>query len=139
MAVSTAPTREKRRSSSGRSARKRKRNNGHGWFDRWWPLLLGIAITPFAVHAASIMALAGSEALTSLYPWVLLLKKPAFRLGSDLGETLSQILMYIQFPAYGLVMAFSLRSKSVLFSLCVTVAFHCLGVMAVLLIAGQAS
>lgn len=85
------------------------------------------------------MALAGSDALTTLYPWVLLLKKPVFRLGSDLGEILSQMLMYIQFPMYGLLMVVSLRSKSVLFSLGVSVAFHCLGILAVLLIAGQAS
>src|ERR1700740_161684 len=58
MAVSTAPAREKRRSTSG-GARKRKSKKEPGWFAQWWPLLLGIAVTPLAIHAASIMALAG--------------------------------------------------------------------------------
>lgn len=137
MAGTTAPARRRRRSVPA-SARKRTSDNGPGWlFYRWWPLLLGIAVTPIAVHAASIMALAGSDALGTLYPWILLLKKPAFRFGGHVAENLSQVLMYIQFPVYGLLMAVVLRSKSVWFALGVPVVVHSLAVFAVLLISAS--
>src|ERR1700757_3408033 len=93
MAVSTAPAGEKRRSTPG-NARKRKSKKKPGWFALSWPLLLGIAVTPLAIHAASIMALAGPGALTALYPWILLLKNPALGPGGGLGDNLSQLLMY---------------------------------------------
>ncbi|MBV8115751.1 MAG: hypothetical protein JO300_13495 [Silvibacterium sp.] len=135
MAVSSDRPRQKRRSAPG-SPRKR-RSKSAGWLDSWWPLLLGIAITPLAVHAASIMALAGSDALTSLYPWPLLLKKTAFRLGGHAGEILSQTLMYIQFPMYGLLTSVILRSRSKWFALGVTAAVHSLACLAVLLSSGS--
>ena len=138
MAVSTAPVREKRRSTPG-GARKRKSRKDPGWLARWWPLLLGIAVTPVAIHAASIMALAGPGALTMLYPWVLLLKKPALGLGGGIGANLSQWLMYIQFPLYGVLMALILRSKTLWIALAAAAAVHFLAILAVFLIPGGAS
>ena len=133
MAVSTAPAREKRR-----NTRKRKTRKSGGWFALWWPLLLGIAVTPLAIHAASIMALAGPRALTTLYPWVLLLKNPVLRLGG-MDANLSQWLMYIQFPLYGLLIGFIMRSKSLWFALGVAAAVHSLAILAVFLSSGGAS
>jgi hypothetical protein len=133
MAVTTAP--EKRRNASGNAARKRKGKKKSGWLTVWWPLLLGIAVTPFAIHAASIMALAGPGALTTLYPWVLLLKNPVL----GLGDNLSQSLMYVQFPLYGLLMAFVLRSKSLWIALGAAASVHFLAILAVFLISGRAS
>jgi hypothetical protein len=108
MAVSTAPAREKHRTASPR----KKKKKGASPLLVWWPLILGIVVTPFTVHAASIMAIAGPGALMMLYPYVLLLKEPALGLSSELGNDLSQLMMYLQFPLYGLAIAFTLRSKS---------------------------
>ena len=99
----------------------------------WWPVLIGIAVTPFAIHAASIMALAGPRALMTLYPWVLLLKIPAIGLGTLLGESLSQLLMYIQFPLYGVLMALVMRYKSLWMALGITAAIHFVAVVAAFL------
>jgi hypothetical protein len=137
MAVSTAPTREKRRSGAG-NVRKRKSRKSAGWGAQSWPLLLGIAVTPLTIHAASIMALAGPRALTMLYPWVLLLKNPVLRLGGT-NANLSQWLMYIQFPLYGLLMGLIMRSKSLWFGLGVAAAVHSLAILAVFLASGGAS
>ena len=113
MPVATSIAREKRRTSSSRSApRKQKKKKSSNFLLTWWPLLLGIAVTPLAIHTASIMALAGPSALMTLYPWVLLVKNPALGLANGFGENLSQLLMYIQFPLYGVLMALILRSKS---------------------------
>jgi hypothetical protein len=98
MPVATTPVREKRRTSSSRNAsRKQKKKKSSNFLLTWWPLLLGIAVTPLAIHTASIMALAGPSALITLY---------------GVGENLSQLLMYTQFPLYGALVALIMRSKS---------------------------
>ena len=130
MAVSTAPAREKRRTASPR----KKKKKGASPLLVWWPLILGIVVTPFTVHAASIMAIAGPGALMMLYPYVLLLKEPALGLSSELGNDLSQLMMYLQFPLYGLVMAFSLRSKSLWTAIATAVAMHFAAVLILFLI-----
>ena len=122
MPAATALAREKRRTQSRKTSRKRQSQND-GFLAIWWPFLLGIVVTPFAIHAASILALAGPRALMALYPWVLLLKIPAIGLGT-LGESLSQLLMYIQFPLYGVLMALILRYKPLWMALGITVAIH---------------
>ena len=138
MPITTAPAREKRRSTSG-GARKRKGKKSPGWLAQWWPLLLGVAVTPLAIHAASIMALAGPAALMALYPWVVLLKSPALGLASHLGEDLSQLLMYIQYPVYGLLMSLKLRSRSVWIALGLAVALHVVGILGVLITTARIS
>ena len=126
MPVTTAPTtREKRRSFA---PRKRKKKSP-GFIAIWWPLVLGILVTPFTIHAASIVALAGPGALMTLYPWVLLLKSPAL----GLGENLSQLLIYIQFPLYGVLMALILRSKSLWVAFGFAAAAHLFAMLAVIL------
>jgi hypothetical protein len=101
----------------------------------WWPLLLGIIATPFAVHAASILALEGPSGLRTLYPYMLLVKQPIFHLPSDLANTISQGMMYAQFPLYGLVIGLILRSKSIGFAFAAAALIHIAGIGAVLLLA----
>jgi hypothetical protein len=124
MPVTTAPAREKRRNTSRNTSRKRKNKKGSSTLAAWWPLLLGIAVTPLTIHAASIMALAGPSALITLYPWMLLLKSPTLGLANEFGNDLSQLMMYIQFPLYGALMALILRSKSFWIALTATAAAH---------------
>ncbi len=133
MPVATTTVREKRRAISRNASRKRK-SKSPGFLAVWWPLLVGIAVTPLAIHAASIMALAGPSALMTLYPWVLLLKSPAIGLAPLLGDNLSQLLMYIQFPLYGMLMALILRSKSWWSALLIAGAVHFGAIVAVFLL-----
>jgi hypothetical protein len=133
MPATTAAPREKRRAVSRNTSRKRK-SKSPGFLAVWWPLLVGIAVTPFAIHAASIMALAGPGALMTLYPWVLLLKSPAIGLAPLLGDNLSQLLMYIQFPLYGALMVLILRSKSLWTALAIAAAAHFAAIVGVFLI-----
>ncbi len=133
MPVATTTVREKRPTASRTAPRRRKKKKSPGLLAAWWPLLLGIAVTPFAIHAASIMALAGPSALTTLYPWVVLLKSPALGLNNGFGENLSQLLMYVQFPLYGLLMALILRAKSFWIALISAAGVHFAAVLAVLL------
>ncbi|HYK35093.1 hypothetical protein [Alloacidobacterium sp.] len=102
-----SPTVTQRRTTT----RKKKKAAASGWLT-WWPLLLGILVTPLTVRAAGIMALAGPDALRMLYPWVQLVQTHLFSV--EIAGTLSQAMMYLQFPLYGLLMALVLRAKSLL-------------------------
>jgi hypothetical protein len=117
-------------------ARGRKKNKSALLI--WWPVLLGIAVTPFAIHFASILALEGPSALRLLYPYVLLMKDPAFGLSSDMGNALSQGMMYAQFPIYGLLMALTLRARGVGTAIGTAVVVHGAGVFVLFLMAHMA-
>lgn len=111
--------------------RKKKSAAAPGWLT-WWPLLLGIIVTPLTVRAAGVMALAGPDALRTLYPYVLLLQNHLLGLPTELAGTLSQWMMYLQFPLYGLLMALVLRSKGLVPAIITTAVVH-FGVVAVVL------
>jgi hypothetical protein len=96
--MSTAATLPKRKPAAKRKPRKKPTP---GWI-AWWPLLVGIAVTPFAVKAATLMALTGPDGLRFLYPWMLIPKLHFLSLPDSLGDSISQAMMYLQFPLYGL-------------------------------------
>ena len=133
MAASTAPVREKRRASSGSAGRRRKGRKSPGWFAHWWPLLLAIVLTPITIHAASIVALAGPRALTALYPWVVLVQNPFWGIHSRLPEEVAELLMYIQFPIYGLLMSVKLRTRPLSIAFGLALALHIVGILAVVI------
>jgi hypothetical protein len=93
----TASTLPKRKPAAKRRSRKKQTS---GWI-AWWPLIVGIGVTPFAVKAATLMALTGPEGLRLLYPWMLIPKLHLIGLPDSLGNTISQAMMYLQFPLYG--------------------------------------
>ena len=93
------------------ATRRKKKAASAGWLT-WWPLLLGILVTPLTVRAAGVMALAGPDALRLLYPWVQLVQSHIFSV--EVAGTLSQAMIYLQFPLYGLLMALVLRAKGLL-------------------------
>lgn len=120
-----------------KSAPRRKKKRASRSFWTWWPVLLGIAMTPLAVRAAGVLALSGPSALRLLYPYVLLLQGNALGLPTELASHLSQGMMYLQFPLYGLVVMLSLRSRSLLTSLMSAVVVHFAAILALLLTASM--
>lgn len=103
--------------------KKKKKSASAGWLT-WWPFLVGIAITPFTVRIAGVMALAGPNALRALYPYVQLAQSHALGCSADIASSLSQAMMYLQFPLYGLLMSLVLRSKGFLHALITTAIVH---------------
>jgi hypothetical protein len=93
----TASTLPKRKPAAKRKGRRKQTS---GWL-AWWPLIVGVAFTPFAVKAATLMALTGPDGLRLLYPWMLIPKLHFLSLSDLLGNTISQAMMYLQFPLYG--------------------------------------
>jgi len=123
-----SPTATQRRTTT----RKKKKTAASGWLS-WWPLLLGILVTPLTVRAAGVMALAGPDALRMLYPWVQLVQSHVFT--TEIAGTLSQAMIYLQFPLYGLLMALVLRAKGLLPAVIATAIAHFVAVGIVIALA----
>ncbi len=113
-----------------RTSRSKKKRSIPRWLVVIAPLLGGILVTPFAVRAASVLAMSGPHALWLLYPFVPVVLQH-FTTNQD--ETLAQWIMYGQFPLYGVIwilMARLARGSAGVFSVAV---LHCLGVAAAVL------
>ena len=99
------------------------------------PLLIGILITPFALRAASIVALAGPKAFALLYPWVEVLRSPALHFPGNLIGTASEWMMYLQFPLYGLFVMLTWRAGRYLRAFITALILHFSGLVAAVVLA----
>jgi hypothetical protein len=106
------------------ATRRRKKKAASSSWLTWWPLLVGILVTPLTVRAAGVMALAGPDALRTLYPWVQLVQSHILGFPAEIANTLSQAMMYLQFPLYGLLMALVLRAKGLIAAVITTAIVH---------------
>lgn len=120
----TASTLPKRKPAAKRKSRKKQST---GWL-AWWPVILGIVVTPFAVKAATLMALTGPDGLRLLYPWMLIPKLHVLGLSDSLGNGISQAMMYVQFPLYGLTAMLIHRSKGATTTILLLALIHLLTV-----------
>ena len=78
----------------------------------WWPLAIALVAAPFAVRAASVLALAGPSALRALFPFVALWQAHApARLAPEQRDALAAWVMWAQFPVYGLVVSLFARRR----------------------------
>ena len=95
--ASQAVTRKRSVSNRGKSRRSARLH----WYDLW-PLLLALAATPFAVKTAEIlplMGIAGMHRLCLLLPFALLAQHFL-----HVSDAVSQVILYLQFPVYGLLL-----------------------------------
>src|SRR5271170_3760009 len=120
----SASTLPKRKPAAKRKSRKKQTS---GWI-AWWPFALGIAVTPIAVKAATLMALTGPDGLRLLYPWMLIPKLHFLGLSDSLGTGISQAMMYLQFPLYGIIARLLHRSKGAVPAILVLALVHLLAV-----------
>ncbi len=107
----------------------RKRKKAPAWA-AWWPLLAGVAITLAAVKTAEILPLMGAGGLLRLqllYPYALLLKQPQLGLSEPASDSWSQIMLYAQYPLYGLYASIATRWKPLWGVLMQIAAIHLLG------------
>ena len=114
-----------KQSPKSRRGKKRKKPS-YGWF-LWGPVILGIAVTPLAVKTAEILPLMGAGGLMKLrflYPFAMLLREHALGLSEANREALSRIMLYIQFPLYGLFVTLVMKWKSPAVALAQIAAIH---------------
>ncbi len=114
-----------------RTTRKRKRK-ARSWL-HWWPFALALAATPFAVRAASVLALSGPGALRLLYPFVVLVQAHApATLAPEQRDALAEWTMWAQFPAYGLLAVLVGRWRGIAAGLLTVVLLHAVAIGAAL-------
>ena len=121
----------RKRSSTSRSA-----GRSRSWL-LFWPLLLALVASPFAVRTASVLALTGPAALRLLYPFVSLIEAPSAHLwlhglAPEQRDTLAQWMLWAQFPAYGLLASLLARWRGIGTGLVVVLLLHALAVAAAL-------
>jgi hypothetical protein len=107
------PKKTGKRKKKSRAAPGRKTARGSGWV-AWLPLLAGAAITLVTVKTAEILPLMGTDGLFRLrllYPYALLLKQPQLGLSEPTSDSWSQIMLYAQFPLYGLYASLAMKWK----------------------------
>lgn len=98
------------------------------------PLLFGIAVTFGTLRLAVMLTLMGPQAFTLLYPWVALFNGHPIGLSYDNASALGQMLLYLQFPIYGLVAGLTLYStRRFGRAVIVVLSMHIMGVLLVLL------
>jgi len=105
----------------------RKKKMSVNWL-AWWPVALGIVVTPFTVRAAGILALTGPSALRMLYPFALIPAEHAFGLRESVADAFSQAMMWLQFPLYGLLLVLLARWKRMGIATAIVAALHLAGV-----------
>lgn len=97
--------------------------------------MLAVVATPFAVRAASVLALSGPGALRLLYPFVVLVQAHApGHLAAEQRDALAEWTMWAQFPVYGLLAALVGRRRGILTGLLAVLAVHSAGVLAAILL-----
>ena len=120
--------------SPAKARRRKSRKRTGNSILRWWPLALALVATPFAVRAASVLALSGPGALRLLYPSLALLQAHA---GTSLAparrDTLATILLWTQFPIYGLIAVLFNRWRGIAVALLAVLLLHAILCLAAVL------
>ncbi len=75
----------------------------------WWPLLLALTLTPFAVRGASLLALAGPGALRAAFP---------------LAGLLGGAGLWAELPLYGLLLSLFARKRRLVAGLVTVALLH---------------
>lgn len=124
-------------SSAAPPRRKRGARKGlaRGWWKALWPVLIGIAITPFTVRLAGVLALEGPKAFALLYPWFDVLRSRVLHSPADLIGHAYQYMLYLQFPLYGLLMTLTFRAGRHLRALIIGLSVHFTGLILVIVLA----
>ncbi len=125
------------RQKSGTRKKKRKAAGAPGWV-LWLPLVAGIAAAWFAVRYAEVLPLLGPAGLARLRlmaPLAMLVHQPQLGLPEATADSVGQVLLYAQFPLYGLLAALTWRVAGFLRALITVLVIHGLAVGAVLILA----
>lgn len=121
------------------AARKKSRARSPlAWGLVWALVIAGIIAAYFTVRYAEVAPLLGQTGLFRLRliaPLAMLAHQPQLGLPDSLADTVAQILMYAQFPLYGLLLGILWRAAGFLRAASALVITHALAIGAVLVLA----
>jgi hypothetical protein len=118
--------------------KKRSSRTPIAWGIVWALVLAGIVAAYFTVHYAEVAPLLGPDGLFRLRliaPLAMLAHQPQLGIPDALADTVAQVLMYIQFPLYGLLLGILWRATGFLRASAAVVITHVLAIGAVLVLA----
>ena len=108
------------------------------WGIVWALVLAGIVAAYFAVRYAEVAPLLGPGGLIRLRliaPLAMLAHQPQLGVPEAAADTIAQVLMYAQFPFYGLLLGILWRTAGFLRAASAVVLLHVLAVGAVMILA----
>lgn len=121
------------------AARKKSRARSPlAWGLVWGLVIIGIVAAYFTVRYAEVAPLLGQTGLFRLRliaPLAMLAHQPQLGLPDLLADTVAQVLMYAQFPLYGLLLGLLWRAAGFLRAGSALVITHALAIAAVLVLA----
>jgi hypothetical protein len=121
------------------AARKKSRGKSPlAWGIVWALVLAGIVAAYFTVRYAEVAPLLGQTGLFRLRliaPLAMLAHQPQLGLPDAMADRAAQVLMYVQFPLYGLLLGLLWRTAGFLRASMAIVLTHALAIAAVLLLA----
>jgi hypothetical protein len=121
------------------AARKKSRSRSPlAWGVVWALVIAGIVAAYFTVRYAEVAPLLGQTGLFRLRliaPLAMLAHQPQLGLPDSLADTVAQVLMYAQFPLYGLLLGLLWRAAGFLRAASAVVIIHALAIAAVLVLA----
>jgi hypothetical protein len=117
--------------------RKSRSRTPLSWSIVWALVLAGIVAAYFAVRYAEVAPLLGSAGLLRLRliaPLAMLAHQPQFGVPDAVADTVAQVLMYAQFPLYGLLLGILWRAAGFVRAISAVVLIHALAVGAVIIL-----
>lgn len=118
--------------------RKGKARGPLAWGLVWILVIIGIVAAYFTVRYAEVAPLLGQTGLFRLRliaPLAMLAHQPQLGLPDTLADTVAQVLMYAQFPLYGLLLGLLWRAAGFLRATSAVIITHALAIGAVLVLA----
>jgi hypothetical protein len=117
--------------------RKTRGRTPLAWVFVWALVLVGIVAAYFAVRYAEVAPLLGPGGLFRLRliaPLAMLAHQPQLGVPDAAADTIAQVLMYAQFPLYGLLLGILWRAIGFLRAASTVVLLHALAIAAVMLL-----
>jgi hypothetical protein len=117
--------------------RKRSSRTPLAWGIVWALVLAGIVAAYFTVRYAEVAPLLGPGGLLRLRliaPLAMLAHQPQLGVPEAAADTIAQVLMYAQFPLYGLLLGILWRAAGFLRAASTVVLIHALAVGAVMIL-----
>jgi hypothetical protein len=119
------------------AARRKSRKSPLSWSIVWALVLAGIVAAYFAVRYAEVAPLLGSAGLLRLRliaPLAMLAHQPQFGVPDAAADSVAQVLIYAQFPLYGLLLGILWRAAGFVRAISAVVLIHALAVGAVIIL-----
>jgi hypothetical protein len=118
--------------------RKSTRKSPLAWGIVWALVLAGIVAAYFAVRYAEVVPLLGPSGLLRLRliaPLAMLAHQPQLGVPDAAADTIAQVLIYAQFPLYGLLLGILWRTAGFLRAASAVILVHLLALGAVMILA----